>query len=96
MNHSDRYTLEFMPDSKIHIRADCNRARGRYTLKGNQLIISIGPMTRAACAPDSIADRYLRNLEATESYWLQDGELSINLRDNLGTMKFVSILDRRT
>ena len=91
VNQPDRYTLEFICDGNVKIRADCNRARGTYTLNGSQLTIQIGPMTRVACPPDSIADRYLRDLGAAANYFIQDGQLYIDLRDDVGTMVFAPI-----
>lgn len=91
VNQLERYTLEFISDGNVKIRADCNRARGTYTLNGSQLTIQIGPMTRVACPPDSIADRYLRDLGAATNYFIQDGQLYIDLRDDVGTMVFAPI-----
>ncbi len=91
VNQSDQYTLEFISDVNIKIRADCNRARGSYRLNGSELMIQIGPMTRVACSADSIADRYLRDLGTAANYFIQDGKLYINLKDNVGTMIFAPI-----
>ncbi|MDJ0675303.1 MAG: META domain-containing protein [Calothrix sp. MO_167.B42] len=91
VNQPHRYTLEFICDANVKIRADCNRARGTYTLNGSQLTIQIGAMTKVACPPDSIADRYLHDLGAAANYFIQDGQLYIDLRGDVGTMVFASI-----
>lgn len=91
VNQPERYTLKFISDSNVQIRADCNRARGTYILNDSQLTIQVGPMTRVSCPPDSIADQYLRDLEATTTYSLQGRQLYIYLRDNAGVMVFTSL-----
>ncbi len=91
VNHSDRYTLEFISDVNMKIRADCNRVRGSYRVNGSELTIQIGPMTRVACSADSIADGYLRDLGRAAHYFIQDSKLYVDLKDNVGTMIFAPI-----
>ncbi len=45
VNDPPRYTLEFLPDGRLAIGADCNRASGRYTREGGSLSIMLGPGT---------------------------------------------------
>ncbi len=91
VSQPELYTLKFISDNKVQIRADCNRARGSYTLDGDRVTIQVGPMTRVACPPESIADQYLHNLEAATTYLIQQNQLYIQLRDNAGRMVFSAI-----
>ena len=34
-----RYTVEFQPDGKVNVRADCNRGSGKYVQAGARLTI---------------------------------------------------------
>jgi heat shock protein HslJ len=82
------YTLEFLPDDEVAVRADCNRAVGTYTQTGSQLSITLGPTTLAACPPGSFSDRYLQTLQGAAGYFIDDGNLYIDLKVDTGTMMF--------
>ena len=49
----NKYLLEFLPEGKVSITADCNQVAGTYTADGNKLTITPGPSTLAACPPGS-------------------------------------------
>ena len=38
------------------MKADCNQAAGTYTVDGAKLTINVGPVTLAACGPDSLGE----------------------------------------
>lgn len=82
------YTLAFLPDGTVSIKADCNMAGGPYKVEGKK--ISFGPLatTLAACAPGSLYDEYLKRLGEVESYLLQDDKLILLLKMESGNMKF--------
>lgn len=84
----NKYTLEFLPSDQVHVQADCNTANGPYTAEGSSL--SIGPfaVTRAACAPGSLSDTYLQQLQNAASYVMANGNLIINQKVDAGNMKF--------
>ena len=86
----EQYTLQFLADGKVSIRADCNRGSGTYTLDGNNLSLSIMAMTMAACPPESLSDQYVRNLNDAASYEFHDGRLQLNLKNNSVTMIFAA------
>jgi heat shock protein HslJ len=69
------YSIRFMADGKVAVRADCNVCSGDYTADGNML--RIGPLgcTRAACPPDSLDTAFLSALGTTERYEIVDGRL---------------------
>ena len=50
------YTIAFEPTGTFSAKADCNQLSGSYTTTGsNGLTIVPGPMTLAACPPESLS-----------------------------------------
>ena len=88
VDQPEHYTVEFLVDGKVSIRADCNRGSGTYKVDESSLSVSIMVLTRAACPPESLSDGYVRDLNRVASYALQDGKLHLGLKDNSGTMVF--------
>ena len=84
------YTIEFMEDGQLSIRADCNQALGSFTEDGSSLSIDLEPTTLAACPPESVAPEYLQSLQSAGIYFFQDGKLFIDLQADTGTMQFSS------
>jgi heat shock protein HslJ len=84
----DKYTIQLLPDGQLQFSADCNTGRGTYTLQGAQLSFEIGPMTRAACPPDSLSDEFIEELQAAAITFVEGGELYIDLIYDSGTMRF--------
>ncbi len=82
------YTVEFMEDGQLSIRADCNQALGSFTEDGSSLSIELGPTTLAACPPESVATEYLQGLQGAGGYFFQDGKLFVDLQVDTGTMQF--------
>ena len=92
----ESYTLTFTEDSgaapgasgTVAIVADCNNALGSYTEDAGSLTIEIGPMTLAACPPDSRSDEFIQDLGFAARYFFEDGRLYIDLMADGGTMAF--------
>ena len=82
------YTIEFVPDGKLHVRADCNRVGGTYALEGKRLAIELTHSTRAMCPPDSLDEAFKKDLDAAAIYFFKDGFLYLDLKYDTGTMKF--------
>lgn len=82
------YTLAFADDGSVAIKADCNIARGTYTLTNDQLVITIGPVTLAACPPGSLSDVMLVALGQVGSYMIDGGDLILRLADSGDSMLF--------
>ena len=82
------YTVEFMPDGKVHVRADCNRVGGIYSLEGKRLSIELTHSTRAMCPPDSLEASFKKDLGAAAIYFFKDDALYLDLKYDSGTMKF--------
>lgn len=85
----ENYTVEFMADGSVIIRADCNRARGQFTEEGDgSVAISVDAVSRAACPPGSISNEFLQGLNDSAIYFLQDGKLFMDIKYGTGTMQF--------
>ena len=70
------YTLEFHPDGRASMQADCNRGSGDWrSASDGQLEFGIVAATQAMCAPDSLSDRYLAQFEWVRSYQVNEGHL---------------------
>jgi CubicO group peptidase (beta-lactamase class C family)/heat shock protein HslJ len=85
------YTLTFNADGTVNIVADCNNANGTYTTDGSSLTIEIGPMTKAACPPESRSDQFITYLGSAAIYFFQDDHLFIDLFADGGTMEFTPV-----
>ncbi len=81
------YTMEFMPDGTMHVRADCNRVGGNYTIEGSRISIELTRSTRAMCPPDSLDQSFKKDLQAAAGFFFKDGFLYLDLKYDSGTMK---------
>jgi heat shock protein HslJ len=84
------YTLEFLPDGRVAVHADCNRGRGRYQANPPQLTITQIATTKVRCPPGSLGDRYLADLQAVTSYVFSQGQLSLALPVDAGFLLFTA------
>ena len=89
VNDPSRYTLLLKSDGQYELKADCNLARGEYTLGGSSLTIKPGLTTLVACAPDSLDNEYLTKLSYVASYVMDGDNLVLNLMADGGNMVFV-------
>lgn len=84
----DHYTLRLQADGTAVMQFDCNRGSGGYEISANQ--ITFGPMvsTRMACPSDSQDFLFMSQLEKITSYFIQDGNLFLEMPYDSGTMHF--------
>lgn len=84
----ERYTVQFQPDGKAAIRADCNRGATSYTLAGNAL--GFGPIatTRAMCPPGSRDADFLKGLQEVSGHLFRGDDLVLTLKFDSGSMRF--------
>ncbi len=82
------YVVIFNEDGTLSVKADCNNASGSYTADGSSLNIQIGPMTMAACPPESRSDQFVQLLGGAAVYFFEDGNLYIDLLADGGTLAF--------
>ena len=85
---ASHYTIRFNPDGILNIRADCNRAGGKYTRNGKSIAIEITHSTMAACPPRSLEGPFLKDLTAGAIIFIKNGDLFLDLKFDSGTMKF--------
>lgn len=81
IEHPDRYTIEFKADGTYGIRADCNSGGGTYTFQDGMLSLREGPLTLAACGPDSFSAGFLEGLSNIASYDRTGDALVLTLAD---------------
>lgn len=82
------YVLTFNQDGSINIKADCNNANADYMVEDQSLTITVGPMTKAMCPPDSRSDQFVKLLNFASIYFFEEGNLIIDLMADGGTMVF--------
>jgi heat shock protein HslJ len=85
------YQLTFNGDGTVDIVADCNNAAGSYTDEDGALTIAIGPMTMAACPPESRSDQFIRLLGGAARCFFEEGNLYIDLFADGGTLAFAPV-----
>jgi heat shock protein HslJ len=85
-----KYTITFDTEGKFAVRADCNVGSGTYTVDGPSIDMTVGPLTRAKCPPESHSERFLRDLEDTTSYTFRDGRLYLALMADAGISTFAA------
>jgi len=84
----ERYTIRLTEDGKVQARFDCNGGGGTYVISEGKL--SFGPLlsTRMACPEDSLDGPFMRDLQRVASFFVQDGDLYLELPLDSGTMRF--------
>jgi len=85
----DRYTLRFEPDRRVLVRADCNRGSAAYSI-GEDRRMALEPfvLTKMACPPGSLSDRFVKEVGRAASYFLKEGDLYLELPVDSGTLRF--------
>ena len=84
----NKYLIEFLADGHVAVQADCNRVAGTYTVNGNQLTITPGPSTLAACPPGSLGDEFVKQLGNIGSYLFKGENLILEIKMDSGSMIF--------
>ncbi len=84
----ERYTVQFLKDGKVRIRFDCNKGGGNYTISQGNL--TFGPLisTRMACPEDTQDALFVKDLQRVSSFFIEDGDLYLELSYDSGTMRF--------
>lgn len=84
----ENYQLEFTADGKVNVLADCNRGRGTYKSESGDLTFSSIFLTKKACPPGSLDNRFLQGLEAARTFRIEGNNLFIEGAGDIGTMTF--------
>lgn len=70
------YTLEFLTDGTVRVKADCNTGSGSWTSESpGQLQFGVMAATMAECPPGSLHDRYMAQFQWVRSYVMENGHL---------------------
>lgn len=88
----DQFTLAFGEDGTVAAKVDCNRGTSSYTSESKGQLL-FGPMatTRALCAPDSIDQEFLSNIEYVRSYVFRDGDLYLTTMADGSILQFTPV-----
>ncbi|HEY7035486.1 MAG TPA: META domain-containing protein [Thermomicrobiales bacterium] len=87
-----RYTVQFLEDGSILVRADCNNGRGGYTVEGYALTIPPFAMTLAACPPPTLDSQFVAALSDVAAFAYARDTLVLTLGDGKGALVFVPSL----
>ncbi len=72
----EAYTLAYTPDGDVQIKADCNQAKGSFSIDAyTGMTIELGPTTLAMCPEGSLSDTYLKDIAGVVGYGIEDGQL---------------------
>ena len=86
-----RYTVQFVPDGTVAIRADCNWVLGTWTGGNGVVDITVAQTTVAACPPDSLEEPFVQALDLATAYVLDAG-MSLTLTGPSGDLHFSPVL----
>lgn len=86
----ERYTLQFMPDGNVQLRADCNRGGAKYQVGANNaLTLSPAFLTKMGCPAGSKDTEFARQLGEITAYRIVDSDLLLSLKSG-GRMRFAT------
>jgi len=88
VSQPERYTIRLVEGGRVEARFDCNRGGG--SVETSEGKIKFGPMmaTRMACPEDSQDFVFMRDLDKVTSFFVNDGNLYLEMPYDSGTMKF--------
>ena len=86
-----RYTVQFVPDGTVAIRADCNWVLGTWTGGNGVLDITVTQTTVAGCPADSLEESFVQALDLATTYGL-DATMGLTLIGPAGEMGFSPVL----
>ncbi|NKQ36434.1 MAG: META domain-containing protein [Chloroflexi bacterium] len=90
VDNPENYTITFLADDQVSIKADCNMVNGSYTLDGSSLTIQLGPSTMAFCGEESLDQQFLEKLGFVATYVMDGENLVMNLQADAGNMIFAN------
>lgn len=87
----NQYTIQFTADGQVQVKADCNQGGGVYIAgANNSLTIQISRMTLVTCPTGSLSDQFVKQLQATTSFFTGGADLVLNINNNTAKMIFGS------
>ncbi len=84
-----KYSIAFDANGRVSIKADCNRLNGAYTYSSPS-DLQFGPLmsTRAACPPESLYNRIVKDMPYVRSFVIKDGQLHLALMADGGIYNY--------
>ena len=81
------YTVHFLPDETVNIRADCNWVAGFWSVANGALDIPVTMTTVAECPPSSLEEPFVQALDEATSYTFTD-DMTLIISGPAGEMRF--------
>jgi heat shock protein HslJ len=91
IRNASSYQVTFLPAGSMRIQADCNRGAGTYEVDGASITMTTQLITRAMCPAGSLSNQFIEALNAGAIWFVQDGDLYIDLFADSGTMRFAPV-----
>ena len=82
-----RYTVHFLPDETVNIRADCNWVAGFWSGANGALDVTVTMTTVAECPAGSLEEPFVQGLDEATSYAFADG-MTLIITGPAGEMRF--------
>jgi heat shock protein HslJ len=82
-----RYTVHFLPDETVNIRADCNWVAGFWSGANGVLDVTVTMTTVAECPAGSMEEPFVQALDEATSYTFADG-MTLIISGPTGEMRF--------
>ena len=82
------YTVHFLPDGTVNIRADCNWVAGFWTGANGALDVTVTMTTVAQCPPGSLEVPFVQALDEATSYTFADG-MTLIINGPTGELRFI-------
>jgi heat shock protein HslJ len=82
-----RYTVHFLPDGTVNIRADCNWVAGFWSGASGALDVTVTMTTVAECPTGSLEEPFVQALDEATSYTFLDGMVLV-VTGPAGEMRF--------
>ncbi len=67
----ENYQIEFKPDGKLLLKADCNGGGASYKADGGQIEVTKIFTTKMFCGEASLDNKFLQNLEAARTFTIE-------------------------
>ncbi len=87
-----RYTIEFLSEYRLDVRADCNSAAGPWRTHDSAVMLGPFVVSRKACPAASLGTEFLANLEAARGWSVRDGALFLELPERRGDLRFAPVV----
>jgi heat shock protein HslJ len=82
-----RYTVHFLPDETVNIRADCNWVSGFWSGANGVLDVTVTMTTVAECPPGSMEEPFVQALDEATTYTFADN-MTLIVTGPTGEMRF--------